>query len=124
MSSSDWFAKKLNTQPVAKPQPQYVAPQPATYAPPQQPQYPPSQQMTPQAPKCPECKSGNYAVAAKQVTQGGVVESWRCYDCGYPITQAGSRLGGATYAPSSGPATPAVQVPTGGWNPQGIIGHI
>jgi hypothetical protein len=49
----------------------------------------------------------------------------RCYDCGYPKVQAGSRHGGASSAPSSGgPATPARQVATGGFNPTTIIGHL
>ena len=130
MSTSDWWANKLGAAApkpapnLGTPTPQYVAPQPATYVQPQSPQYPPSQQATPPAPRCPSCHSANYSVAAKQITQNGQVESWRCYDCGYPLVQAGSGLGGANSAPRSGSAQPAVQVPTGGWNPQTIIGHI
>jgi len=116
MSTSDWFAKRLNQpqQPQQQPNinlPQYVAPPPATYVQPQQPQYPPSQQATPQAPRCPGCGSNNYGGA-----QGSRP---RCYDCGYPIQQSGSGLGkgivnqGGT---ASGPAAPARQVSTGGFN--------
>lgn len=126
--SNDWWARKLNApaQPQAQPQPQpqYVAPQPATYAPPSQPQYPPTQQVTQQAPRCPGCGGPNYSIAAKQVTHSGQVESWRCYDCGYPLVQAGSSHGGANSAPSAGPAQKARQVQTGGWNPTTIIGHL
>lgn len=129
MSNSDWWSKKLGNP---TPQPQApatpptfaVQPQPATYAQPQVPSYPVSQQVTPQAPRCPECGSGNYTVAAKQVTQNGEVSSWRCYDCGYPKIQAGSRHGGASSASSSGPTQKAKQVPTGGWNPTTIIGKL
>lgn len=129
MSNADWFARKLgNPNPPAQAPaqiPTYATqPQPATYAQPQRPSYPPSQQMTPQAPRCPECQSGNYAVAAKQITQNGEVESWRCYDCGYPKVQAGSRHGGANAASSSGATQRARQVPTGGWNPTTIIGKL
>lgn len=109
MNNSDWFAKRLG-QP-AQPQqtaPQYVAPQPATYVQPTQPQYPPTQQATPQAPRCPDCGSGNY---------GGPTGSRpRCYDCGYPIQQSGSGLGKGIITPgqsTAGPATPAIQVATG-----------
>jgi hypothetical protein len=121
-SSADWFAKKMG-QPVPTQQPQPVqyqpqVPMPQNYAP-----TPPSYQA-PMSPTCPECRSQNYAVAAKQITQSGQVESWRCYDCGYPLIQAGSSHGGANSAPSSGPAQKAVQVPTGGYNPQTIIGHL
>lgn len=131
MSNADWWAKKLGTpapQPQAMPPltpPSFaVQPPPATYAQPQNPSYPPSQQMTPQAPRCPGCGSNNYSVAAKQVTQNGQVESWRCYECGYPLVQAGSSHGGANSAPSAGPAQRAKQVPTGGWNPTTIIGRL
>lgn len=133
MSNADWFARKLNAQPQAPTQPITpptmpptfaVQPKPATYAQPQNPSYPPNQQLSPQAPLCPECNSANYSVAAKQVTQNGQVESWRCYDCGYPIVQAGSKHGGATSAPSQGGAQRARQVATGGWNPTTIIGHL
>ena len=132
MSNADWFARKLGAQPAAPSQPSQpvnlpptaVSPRPATYAQPEMPSYPPSQQMTPQSPLCPECRSANYAVAAKQITQNGQVESWRCYDCGYPLIQAGSQHGGATSAGASGPAQKSRQVSTGGWNPTTIIGRI
>jgi hypothetical protein len=120
MTSSSWWANKLNNgQQKPASTPQYVAPQPATYAQPQNPQYPPTQQLTPSAPRCPNCNSGNYG--------GGTPEARaRCYDCGYPITQSGSGLGtGITSGPKpTGPVLPAKQVATGGWNPQTIIGKI
>jgi hypothetical protein len=50
----------------------------------------------------------------------------RCYDCGYPIQQSGSGVGRGIQSgqPSGGPAAPARQVATGGFNPTTIIGHI
>jgi hypothetical protein len=123
MSNADWFARKLNVpqQPTpAMPQVPMAQPQPATYARPQQPQYPPTQQMTPQADRCPNCASGNYGGATPEARK-------RCYDCGYPIQQSGS--GGGTGiigqgGQSAGPAMPAKQVQSGGFNPTTIIGHI
>ena len=136
MSNADWFARKLGQQPQQPQQPMAptvppnlppafaVQTPPATYRPQQNAAYPPSVQVTPASPTCPACHSGNYSVAAKQITQNGQVESWRCYDCGYPLVQAGSTHGGANSAPSAGPAQRSKQVPTGGWNPTTIIGHI
>jgi len=119
MSSSNWWAKQLGTnppapRPVSPPevsgthQPQMPAvPLPQSYAP--TPNYPqvPQQQL---APVCPSCRSGNYG--------GPAGYKPRCYDCGYPIEQSGSGLGkGITGGPqASGPATPAKQVATGGFN--------
>ena len=117
--SSSWWASKLGTSAPQQPTPQYVAPQPATYAPQSQPHYPPSQQMTPQAPRCPGCGSGNYASLENSRA--------RCYDCGYPIQQSGSGVGTGIIGQggqASGPATPALQIKTGGWNPTTIIGKL
>lgn len=117
MSSNNWWAKKLGT-PEPQAAPRYVAPQPATYAQPSQPQYPPTQQVSPPAPRCPGCGSGNY---------GGTAETRaRCYDCGYPIQQSGSGMGRGIIGQgeASGPAQPARQIQTGGWNPNTIIGKI
>jgi hypothetical protein len=119
MSNADWFARKLNTQPQSPQQatPQYVAPQPATYVQPQQPQYPPSQQATPQADKCPSCRSENYG--------GAEGYKKRCYDCGYPIQQSASGLGKGVIGQGGGGGTavPTYQVPTGGFNgTQPVIG--
>ena len=117
--SSNWWASKLGGQPTttsapAQASPQYQMPQ-SQPVPTQQPPFIPSQQ---QSSRCPGCGSGNY---------GGTTESRpRCYDCGYQIQQSGSGVGkGITGGPqATGPTQAAVQVPTGGWNPQGIIGRI
>ena len=123
--SNNWWANKLGTpqqpaqaQPPLAPVPQQYTPQQPAY--PQQPtqiQYPPSQQIQ-TTPRCPGCGSGNYASL-----EGAKA---RCYDCGYPLQQSGSGLGkGIVGGPkASGPVQPARQVPSGGFNPQTIIGHI
>jgi hypothetical protein len=119
--SNNWWANKLGTPAPQQstPAPQYVAPQPAQYAPPAQPQYPPSHQTQPQAARCPGCGSGNYGGATPESRA-------RCYDCGYPIQQSASGAGTGIVGQggSGGPATPATQVATGGFNPTTIIGHI
>ena len=117
--SSNWWANKLGTPApaVAPQQPQPVLQQQLQYQQPQA-QYPPSQQLQLPA-RCPGCGSGNY---------GGTAESRaRCYDCGYPIQQSGSGVGTGIVGQggqASGPATPATQIATGGFNPTTIIGHI
>jgi hypothetical protein len=125
MSNSNWWANKLGTPqapsqpntPLA-PVPQQYTPQQPTY--PTQPvptQYPPSQQIH-TTPRCPGCGSQNYLGADNTKP--------RCYDCGYPIQQSGSGVGkGIVGGPqASGPTQAARQVPSGGFNPQTIIGHI
>jgi ribosomal protein S27E len=123
MNNADWWAKKLGT-----PQPQVGRPDPT-------PQMPPSQQPMAQMPAfqqpqtskaqsasqtatCPDCGSGNYFSASPQT-------SLRCYDCGYPIQQSGSRFGGLAGAHVEGSAKQAIgNDSTSNWNPQGIIGRV
>lgn len=123
--SNNWWANKLGQ---AQPQPRQEMPLPASQVPmarapqpaPAQSTYLPSTGATS---NCPSCRSKNYMKVGSQVTQSGAVDAWRCYDCGYPKVQSGTGIGGVS-APSAGPTQAAVQVPTGGWNPQTIIGHI
>jgi predicted RNA-binding Zn-ribbon protein involved in translation (DUF1610 family) len=37
--------------------------------------------------RCPECGSNNYAPIATAKTRRGAMETWRCFDCGYPVVQ-------------------------------------
>lgn len=118
--SSNWWAKKLAPQNLTQNEVPKVAPQPATYAKPIQPSYPPSQQLTPEAGRCPGCGSGNYGGATPESRK-------RCYDCGYPIVQSGTGVGSGIVGQggeATGPATPARQIQTGGWNPTTIIGKL
>lgn len=66
---------------------------------------------------CPECFGNNYMTVNNAAP--------RCYDCGYPIVQAGSGMGSLQGARVEG----ATQAATGNnatnnYNPQEIIGHI
>lgn len=123
MSNADWWAKQLGTQPT---QPQ-ARPADVPMPPSQQPMTP-YQAPQPQVPSlrigsasqtqsCPECGGNNYMAVQNAAA--------RCYDCGYPISQSGSRYGALTGAKVEG-TTKAAQGNdiASNWNPQGIIGRI
>ncbi len=123
MSNADWWAKQLGGQPqtpVQRPvnnpmppsqQPMAPMPQPA-YVPPTSKALSASQTQT-----CPECGGSNYMAVQNAAP--------RCYDCGYPITQAGSRYGSLTGAKVEGSAKGAIGNDVqSNWNPQGIIGRV
>lgn len=125
MNNADWWAKKLGNNP-----------QPNTGRPDPSPMMPPSQQPLAQMPSfqhspnpsekaqsarqtqaCPECSSSNYMAIQNAAA--------RCYDCGYPIQQSGSRYGSLTGAHVDGAARQATgNNVQSNWNPQGIIGRI
>jgi hypothetical protein len=121
MSNADWWAKKLgqpapqgrpDPSPTMPPSQQPMAPMPA---------FPQQQtakaQSASQTATCPDCGSGNYFAIQNAAA--------RCYDCGYPIQQSGSRFGGLAGANVEGPAQQATgNNSTNNWNPQGIIGSI
>lgn len=124
MSNADWWAQKLAQN---NPAPQVGRPANMPPMPPsQQPMAPmPSfqPQSTRQAPSasqtatCPDCGSGNYFAIQNSAP--------RCYDCGYPIQQSGSRFGSLTGAHVEGATKQATGNDTsGGYNPQNIIGRI
>jgi len=125
MSNADWWANKLAGStpqaPVGRPDPTPAMP------PSQQPLAPMPTFQQPQTPKapsaaqnnfCPDCGSANYMSPSPQI-------ALRCYDCGYPISQSGSRFGGLAGAHVEGAAKAASgNDSTNNWNPQGIIGRI
>lgn len=120
MSNADWWAKNLGITPAAKPAdiPMPPSQQPMTrYAPPQPQQPQTKAQSAKQNQSCPECGSANYMTVSNAAP--------RCYDCGYPLQQSGSKYGSLTGAHVEGPTKSAqgndVQ---SNWNPQGIIGRI
>lgn len=123
MSNADWWAKQLGTQPqtpVQRPANNPMPPSQQPMAPMPQPTYtqPISKaQSASQTQSCPECGGNNYMAVQNAAP--------RCYDCGYPLTQAGSRYGALTGAQVEGNAKQAhgndIQ---SNWNPQGIIGRI
>ncbi len=61
----------------------------------------PSQRMTD---RCPACNSTNYGPIAKQFTARGMVETWRCFGCGYPVQQQFSGMTSISNAPVAGHA--------------------
>lgn len=129
MSNADWWAKQLGAQPQAPQQVPVTAPRPAnnpmppsqqpmTQFQPVQPQQPASRaQSALQTASCPECGGTNYMSVQKAAP--------RCYDCGYPISQSGSRYGSLTGAKVEGSAKSAIGNDVqSNWNPQGIIGRV
>jgi hypothetical protein len=124
MSNADWWAKQLGGQPAAPqarpadmPMPPSQQPM-APYIPPQ-PQEPASKaQSAKQTQSCPDCGSNNYMSPAQNV-------GLRCYDCGYPIQQSGSKFGALTGAKVEGNTKSSIgNDGQSNWNPQGIIGRI
>lgn len=121
MTNSDWWARKLSqpTQPrrdVSPPMP--PSQQPMTQYTPPQPQQPQSRaQSASQTQSCPDCSSSNYMSVANTAP--------RCYDCGYPISQAGSKYGALQGAKVESGAKPALgNNSANNFNPQGIIGRV
>lgn len=126
MSNADWWAKQLGTQPAA---PQQARPADTPMPPSQQPMtpYTPPQPQAPasslrlgsasQTDTCPDCGGNNYMSVANAKP--------RCYDCGYPVEQSGSRYGALTGAKVEGTTKSSIgNDSASNWNPQGIIGRI
>jgi len=124
MSNADWFARKLgNPQPVSQGRPSNMPPMPPS----QQPMAPMPTFQQPQASKaqsanqtatCPDCGSSNYMAPTPQI-------ALRCYDCGYPVQQSGSRYGSLAGAHTEGAAKAATgNDSTSNWNPTQIIGRV
>lgn len=123
-SNADWFAKKLQqNQPPAPP----ARTQSVPLAPSQVPMTPmPTPQATNPAAKaqsasktetCPDCGSANYF--------GFNGSKPRCYECGYPMEQSGSKYGSLTGARVVGDTKGARgNDATNNYNPQGIIGRV
>lgn len=102
---SDWWSRKLSGDKTrqASPDPARSYPQ---YSEPDTPQVPAQVTHTRSQGVCPGCSSDNYfAMGTNQP---------RCYDCGYPVVQQSS---GMTGNGDGGPATPARQVPSSGYQP-------
>lgn len=123
MSTADWWAKQLGStsatpqpRPTNNPMPPTQQPMTPYVAP--QPQKPVSKaQSANQTASCPECGGTNYMSVQNAAP--------RCYDCGYPLSQSGSKYGSLTGAKVEGSAKGARGNDTASnWNPQGIIGRI
>ena len=123
MSNADWWARKLaETTPQTQPRstgmpPAPMSQQPLAPLPPLQPPTSTRAQSANQTASCPDCGSGNYLSVANTAP--------RCFDCGYPLEQSGSRYGSLAGAPVQGATKASLgNDPTSNWNPQGIIGRI
>lgn len=97
MNNADWWAKKLQqNQPAAPAARTSNMPQAPSQVPMTAFQQPQTQTTAPKAQSaslndsCPDCGSANYFSV-----QGAKA---RCYDCGYPMEQSGSRYGSLTGA--------------------------
>ena len=124
MSNANWWANKLGQaapaqQPRPANNPMPPSQQPMTpYTQPQQPAPPLSRaQSASQTQSCPNCSSNNYmSVSGAKL---------RCYDCGYPLEQSGSRYGSLTGAKIEGSTKSARgNDSTNNFNPQQIIGRV
>lgn len=124
MTNNDWWSKKLTgqTTPGApRTSPPVNIPYthqpgnpnvPVTYDP-NSDQVMSKAQSAKQSSRCPGCNSGNYMAPPG-------TNLMRCYDCGYPLVQAGS--GVISTSSSGGAATPAKQPNQGsGFNPNIIV---
>lgn len=122
MTNADWWAKKLGTQPQPQSRPadnpMPPSQQPMTPYVPPQPQQPATKAMSAnQTALCPNCSSTNYMSINNAAP--------RCYDCGYPLEQSGSKYGSLAGAKVEGSTKAATgNDSTSNWNPQGIIGRI
>ena len=124
MSNADWWSKQLGAQPQTPQQRPNDVPMPASQQPmtrfeqpvPQQPVT--KAQSVKQTQSCPDCGSANYMSPAQNV-------GLRCYDCGYPLQQSGSKYGSLTGAKVEGSVKSSIGNDVqSNWNPQGIIGRI
>jgi ribosomal protein S27AE len=125
--TNNWWAKKMGANGPLPDTPPTSVPQPNVYRPPQQNpnvrvSYDPQQdQLVSKAQsarndeRCPGCMSGNYMAPVG-------TQRKRCYDCGYPIVQAGTGVGGT----GNGGAPIAAKQPSqsGGFNPNIIVDRI
>jgi hypothetical protein len=127
MSNNNWWAKKLGTQSPTQNTPPTSPPPSTVYRAPQQTpnvqvSYDQQQdqlvtraQSARDLERCPGCMSSNYMAPVG-------TQRKRCYDCGYPIVQAGSGVGGT----GQGGAPIAAKQPSqgGGFNPNVIVDRI
>ena len=124
MNNADWWAKKLGQQaPPQQGRPDPTPPMPMSQQPmPQMPAFQQPQQgrvlpSSSQTATCPDCGSNNFMAIQNAAP--------RCFDCGYPLEQSGSKFGNLAGAHVEGAAKAATGNDTSNnWNPQGIIGRI
>jgi ribosomal protein S27AE len=120
VSSSDWWASKLGNQAPPRPQPQLTYPTPQQQVAPM-PQFQQPQNKIPQSARqnstCPDCGSSNFMAAQNSAP--------RCFDCGYPMEQSGSKYGSLTGAKVEGSIKPSLgNDATNSYQPQNIVSRI
>ncbi len=125
--SNDWWSKKLGTNPQPQGTPPTTPPRGNVYVPPtqtpnvqvsydsQQDQLVTRAQSARDNDRCPGCMSGNYMAPVG-------TQRKRCYDCGYPIVQAGTGVGGTGQGGTPIPAKQPSQ--SGGFQPNVIVDRI
>jgi ribosomal protein S27AE len=125
--SNDWWSKKLSNPSSTQSTPSTSPPASNVYRAPQQTpnvqvSYDPNQdqlvtraQSARDQERCPGCMSGNYMAPVG-------TQRKRCYDCGYPIVQAGTGVGST----GQGGSPIAAKQPSqgGGFNPTVIVDRI
>lgn len=128
MNNADWWASRLagNTSNQGQQfRPDPTPPMPASQLP-MTPMPTLQQASTPagraqsatQTQLCPECGSNNFMSPDRNTAP-------RCFECGYPVNQSGSRYGNLSTARVEGNAQASLGNDTASnWNPQGIIGRI
>jgi ribosomal protein S27AE len=125
MSTANWWAKQLGTQPqIIQPRTENVPMPPSQQ--PMTPYIPPQPEINTTTTKaqsasqtrmCPDCGSNNYMAVSNAAP--------RCYDCGYPLSQSGSKFGSLTGAKVEGNIKSSLGNETqNNYNPQQIIGRI
>lgn len=128
MNNADWWASRLagNTSNQGQQfRPDPTPPMPASQLPMtpmptlQQASNPAGRaQSATQTQLCPECGSNNFMSPDRNTAP-------RCFECGYPVNQSGSRYGNLSTARVEGNAQASLGNDTASnWNPQGIIGRI
>lgn len=125
MSSANWWAKKLNA-PVPPPTVTAAAINgPAAHVATQTGQRPASGRASHQRANgiCPECGGDNYfAARADNALLSGPSPAARCFDCGYPVRQTTSGMGGIS---DGGTTAPSKQTgPGNNFNPNSFIGRV
>ena len=122
MSNADWWAKKLAERAPTPPRDVNLPTPPSQvpmtpYTPPQPAKPVVRAQSASLTDRCPDCGSDNYF--------GFNGSKPRCYECGYPMEQSGSKYGSLTGAQVVGDTKSSQgNDPTNNYNPQGIIGRI
>jgi hypothetical protein len=117
---NDFYSKRFGgpAHP-AGPPPQRPAAAPPAPPPPTEPHY---QRPTPSSlddEHCPSCASANYMRSPQHPNTAK-----KCFDCGYPLVQSGTGVGGVGSKGTDGTVHKATQPASGGYHPTTIVGRV